>query len=87
MTFISNLKIGARLGTAFAAVLMLMLAIAVVGVVTADKIHAGLKTVYEDRTVPLGQLGEVNRLMQRNRILVMDMMLHPVTANIEKRNS
>ena len=87
MKLLMKLNIGTRLAASFATLLLLMLAIAVIGMNGADKIHGGLKTVYEDRTVPLGQLGEINTLMLRNRILVMDMMIAPEVANVEMRNT
>ena len=82
-----NLKIGARLGLAFATLLLLMVVIAGAGIVGVDRIGATLQTTYDDRLVPLSQLGELNRLLNRNRVLVMDMMARPAPANIEKRNT
>jgi methyl-accepting chemotaxis protein len=87
MYFLKNLRIGSRLGLAFAGVLALMTVVAVVGLVGITRVNAGLRTVYEDRTVPLAQLGELTRLVVRNRVLVMDMMAHPAAANVEKRNT
>jgi hypothetical protein len=77
MNILKNLKIGTRLGVAFASVLALMLVIATIGLVGISRVNAGLQTVYEDRTVPLAQLGELTRLIMRNRVLVMDMMANP----------
>jgi len=87
MNFISNLKIGTRLGAAFGTLLLLIAAVAAIGAANVDLVHDGVKTIYEDRTIPLQQLGEINRLMMRDRVLVMDMMAHPEPANIEKRDT
>ncbi|MFN4115652.1 MAG: methyl-accepting chemotaxis protein [Inhella sp.] len=86
MDWIKQLRIGQRLGLAFGAVLLLLLVVAVVGLGGMASITAGLRTVYEDRTVALGQLAEVNRIALRNRILVMDVMANPAPTNVEKRD-
>ena len=69
---LANIKIGPRLAIAFAGVLLMLVIVAVTGFVGIGKVHAGLKTVYEDRTVSLGQLSDVDHLMQRSRILMAD---------------
>ena len=45
-----------------------------------------MNTVYEDRVVALEQLGEIGYLVQRNRVLVMDMLLHPEPDNVQSRD-
>jgi methyl-accepting chemotaxis protein len=87
MKFLANLRIGARLGAGFGAVLLLLLAITAVGMYGIDTVHEGTKTIYEDRTVALAQLSEINLNLLRNRVLVMDMMAIPLPANIEKRDA
>ena len=69
---LANIKIGPRLAIAFAGVLLMLVIVAVTGYVGIDKVHAGLKTVYEDRTVALGQLSDIDHLLQRSRILMAD---------------
>jgi len=86
MKFITNLRIGPRLGLAFATVLVLLLVVAALGVTGLKRVNAGLKTVYEDRTVALGQLAELARLAQRNRVLVMDMMMRNTPENTTRRD-
>jgi methyl-accepting chemotaxis protein-1 (serine sensor receptor) len=85
MDALKNLRIGARLGLAFAAVLLGLVLVAVVGMRGAGQIGDALETVYEDRTVALAQLSEINRITLRNRILMMDAMGNPDPANITKR--
>ena len=46
-----------------------------------------LASVCNDNLVPLRELGEITRLSNRNRILVMDMLLNPSAANIAKRDA
>ncbi|MBV8124503.1 MAG: MCP four helix bundle domain-containing protein [Burkholderiaceae bacterium] len=75
MGFISNLKIGSRLALAFASLLVLLIIVSLVGFQGVSTTYAGLKTVYEDRTVCLGQLAEIGSLTQANRGLVSMMLI------------
>jgi methyl-accepting chemotaxis protein-1 (serine sensor receptor) len=79
MRIISNLKIGKRLGLGFGVMLLLIGGMAATGFVGAAKLFAEAKTIHEDRTVPLGELSTINKLMLSNRVLVMDSMLDPST--------
>ncbi|HEY1092534.1 MAG TPA: MCP four helix bundle domain-containing protein, partial [Burkholderiaceae bacterium] len=87
MNFLKNLKIGLRLALAFGTVLVLMLVVAAVGLMGIGKVSTSLKSVYEDRTVPLAQLSEIQYNFVRNRVLVMDMLGRPEPANIERRST
>lgn len=82
-----NLKIGTRLGAAFTVLLLLIASMAAVGFIGANKLFQESKTIYENRTVPLAQLGDINYLVQRNRVLVMDMLINPSPAVIEKHTN
>jgi methyl-accepting chemotaxis protein len=84
MDWIKQLRIGQRLGVAFAVVLALLLVVAAVGIGGIASVTGALTTVYDDRTVPLGQLSEINRIALRNRILVMDVMANPAPTNVER---
>jgi methyl-accepting chemotaxis protein len=84
MSLFLRLGIGVRLAWAFAAVLSLLLVVAATGVRGVSEVTDDLRTMYEDRAVPVEQLGEVNRLLLRNRVLVMDMMAYPGADNIAK---
>ena len=87
MKFLTQLKIGQRLGAAFAVVLAMLLGVAVLGLTSIDQANTTLKSVYEDNTLPLKDLSEVNALSMRNRVLVMDMLINPEPANIAKRDA
>ncbi len=56
----------ARLVTLVATLTMFMLAIGLVGLVTAQQANTHLKQVYNDRTVPLAHLFAINDRMQTN---------------------
>ena len=87
MSFIANLKIGRRLGLAFAGILALLVVIAAGGLIGINTVHGGLKTVYEDRTVCLVQLAEVHQLMLKNRALVTDMIANTAADNVAQKSS
>ncbi len=84
MDCLKQIKIGPRLGLAFGIVLCLLAAVALLGRASLAQVAAGLETVYEDRTVPLAQLGDIRPLTIRNRFLLADMMLKAEPAVIEK---
>ncbi|KAK6028866.1 hypothetical protein OSTOST_05047 [Ostertagia ostertagi] len=86
MEALKQLRIGKRLEVAFAAVLVLMLVVSVVGVGGIYRVAAGLETVYRDRTVPLAQLGELNNLSTRNRLIIVEMLRAPGFDEIKRRS-
>jgi len=75
------MKIGTRLALAFAVLLILLSALAAGGISGAKRLTERSAALYGDRTVPLGVLAEISHLTQRNRVLVMDMLMDPGTAN------
>ncbi|MDR7269469.1 methyl-accepting chemotaxis protein-1 (serine sensor receptor) [Pelomonas saccharophila] len=84
MDWLKQVRIGPRLGLAFGVVLCLLAAVALIGRASLAQVAEGLETVYQDRTVPLAQLGDISRLTIRNRFLLADMMLKAEPAVIEK---
>jgi len=84
MDWLKQVRIGPRLGAAFGVVLLLLAVVALLGRASLGQVAAGLETVYEDRTVPLAQLGDISRLTIRNRFLLADMMLKAQPEVIEK---
>jgi methyl-accepting chemotaxis protein-1 (serine sensor receptor) len=86
MDWLKQVRIGPRLGLAFGLVLCLLAAVALLGRASLAQVAAGLQTVYEDRTVPLAQLGDISRLTIRNRFLLAEMMLKPEPAVIERHS-
>ena len=86
MNALKQLRIGKRLGVAFAIVLALMLVVAAVSVRGIYRVAAGLETVYKDRTIPLAQLGELNNLSTRNRLVIVEMLRAPGFDEIKRRS-
>jgi methyl-accepting chemotaxis protein-1 (serine sensor receptor) len=82
----NKIKISTRLNLLIGFLSLLLVGIGAIGLFGIAKANDSLKSVYEDRVVPLDQLSEINYLVQRNRVLVMDMLLQPSAANVEKRN-
>lgn len=85
MGFITRLRIGPRLGMAFGALLLLIAGMAATGFIGAVKLFEESKTIYEDRTVPLGDLGRIDYLLQRNRVLVLDMLVQNSPEVVQRR--
>ncbi|WP_304622807.1 methyl-accepting chemotaxis protein [Roseateles cellulosilyticus] len=83
---LKQLRIGHRLGLAFAVVLALMLALAGIGVRGIYRVADSLETVYLHRTVPLALLGELDNLAVRNRLVIVEMLRAPGFDEIKKRN-
>ncbi len=63
----NNLKISTRLALLMGLLSVLLAAMGGLGLFGLSQSNGALKTVYEDRTVPLGQLLEVQQLLLRNR--------------------
>jgi len=82
----NKLRISTRLLILIGLLSALLLLIGVIGLSGMSSANDGLKTVYEDRTVPMDQLSEISYLSQRNRVLVMDSLLQPAPANVTQRN-
>ena len=77
MQTLRHLRIGLRLALAFGLLLLLLVCVTLFGMQGSGRVFAELKTIYEDRTIPLKQIGAIDALMLRNRILVMEMLREP----------
>lgn len=77
--------IAKRLFGSFLLLIGIMVVVASSGLWSVWKVTGSLRTIFEERTVPVGQAGDLNYLVQRNRVLVMDMLLNPGAANVSKR--
>ncbi len=63
-----QMKISTRLSLMIGLLALLLLAVGGVGMYGTSEANAALQTVYEDRTVCLAQLGEIERRMMDNQI-------------------
>ncbi|MDB5905570.1 MAG: methyl-accepting chemotaxis sensory transducer, partial [Betaproteobacteria bacterium] len=66
----SNISIKTRLVSVIALLSVLMLVVGGLGLFGMQRSNDGLKTVYEDRTVPLQQLAAIDRLLNVSRLQV-----------------
>ena len=82
----NNLKISTRLMMLIGVLSALLVAIGSLGLFGISESNDALKTVYEDRTVPMGQLGETQRLQQRNQLAIANSLNDP-TPDMISRNT
>lgn len=84
MKFLRNLKLDVRLGLGFGVMMVIVVMTAAVGVLAVNQVRGGQQTVYKDRVLALQALSEINRLMLRNRALVVGMANGPEAGIVEK---
>jgi methyl-accepting chemotaxis protein-1 (serine sensor receptor) len=82
---LNKFKISTRLLVLIGLISTLLVVIGLVGLSGISASNESLKSVYEDNTVALAELEEVGRLMTRNRVLVMDVIINPTPENFQKR--
>ncbi len=82
---IKDIKIGQRLGGAFTLILLFLAAITGIGLSGIGKTFHLTTQMYEDSLVPLSHLGNMEYLVMRNRVLVMDMILQNNPENSARR--
>ncbi|MFY7905220.1 MAG: MCP four helix bundle domain-containing protein, partial [Burkholderiaceae bacterium] len=82
---LQRFKLSRRLFGAFLVLVGIMVVVAYSGLWSVWKVTDSLRVIYEERAVPVEQAGDMNYLVQRNRVLVMDMLINPGAANVKKR--
>ncbi|MDD0809592.1 methyl-accepting chemotaxis protein [Curvibacter sp. RS43] len=82
----NQFKISTRLTFLIGMLLILLTGIGWMGRHGLVSANQALKTIYEDRVVCLKQLGDIDYLMPRLRVLAMDMLVNPSPDNIDKRS-
>ena len=82
-----NLKISTRLFMLIGIMSLVMLTIGLYGLRGLDQTNAGLKTVYEDRTVSLGMLSDIQALMLENRLALLNMVANNTPEEVTKGTS
>jgi methyl-accepting chemotaxis protein len=82
----NKFKISTRLWFLITVLSILLAIVGFLGLYATSQSNEGMRTSFEDRLIPLGQLGETNYLLNRNRILVMDMLLNPDPSNVQRRS-
>ncbi|MBI5429582.1 MAG: methyl-accepting chemotaxis protein [Nitrosomonadales bacterium] len=81
---LNDMKIGTRLMLLLALLLAGMVAVGVVGLIGMSKANEGLRTVYEDRTIPLGQVAHIETLLMDNRLQLAFALADPNPEEIKR---
>ena len=76
-------KLSHRLALLAGSLALLIAVVGLLGLYSASKTNGALKTVYEDRTVALGQLGEVRDKLLRNQQAISHALLHPAPDELQ----
>jgi methyl-accepting chemotaxis protein-1 (serine sensor receptor) len=63
---------------------LLLIVIGAIGLTGIVKSNDALRTVYEDRTIPMGQLGDVQHQVLLNRLAIANSVLDPTPENLAK---
>ena len=77
-----NLKISTRLSLLIGLMSALLIVIGSIGLFGISQVDESLRSVYEDRTVAVGQIADINRLTLRNRLAVANGLIF--TDEIDK---
>nr|WP_319563906.1 methyl-accepting chemotaxis protein [uncultured Rhodoferax sp.] len=80
----NQLKISTRLSLLIALMSALLIVIGSFGLNGISQTNDALKSVYEDRTVPIGQIAEINALNLRNRLAIAGALLDPTPGEINQ---
>ncbi|HRE25742.1 MAG TPA: MCP four helix bundle domain-containing protein, partial [Anaerolineales bacterium] len=67
MNLFRSLKVGTKLIGGFLLVALVVVVVAIVGYTNMNSINGGMTTLYEDRTVPIHQLGQVDAMLFKMR--------------------
>jgi methyl-accepting chemotaxis protein-1 (serine sensor receptor) len=81
----NQLKVSTRLTLLIALMSLLLLAVGGLGLWSTAQSNAALKTVYEDRTVPASQLGEVKALLLMDRLALAAAVMEPTPEVLKER--
>ncbi|MFC7462123.1 methyl-accepting chemotaxis protein [Hydrogenophaga defluvii] len=87
MHWLLSLRIGTRLALAFGALLLLLAALAGSALIGTQRLATSGEVLYTQRTLPLVELARVDALLGQSRSSVMEMLIDPGTANIERRSA
>jgi methyl-accepting chemotaxis protein len=80
-----NLTIRSRLILIIAPLSLLALVMSVLGMYGMSKTKDGLRSVYEDRTIPIGQFGHIESLILDNRLQLSLALLDPSAETIKRQ--
>ena len=76
-----------RIITVLSALSLILLAIGGLGLYGMGQSNASLKTVYEDRTVSMGQISNIQKLLLKNRLRIAASLINPTDDVIQKNTA
>ncbi|MBY0454033.1 MAG: MCP four helix bundle domain-containing protein [Burkholderiaceae bacterium] len=83
----NKIKIGTRLSIAFSALLIIIMMISYSGLNGLDKSFDAIEDMHSGNVVPMLQIGNIQYLAIRNRVIIMDTLINNDPINIQKRIS
>jgi methyl-accepting chemotaxis protein len=84
---LNHFKISTRLIMLIGILSALLIAIGSIGLFGISQSNDALKSVYENNTVPMGQLSEVQRLLLRNQLAISNALVNPTPEQITKNTA
>ena len=78
----NNFKISTRLSMLIAIFSVMLMGIGAIGLSGISKANDALKSVYEDRLIPTGEIAEIQRMLLRNRLAVTVSLVTPTPETI-----
>jgi len=84
LNIFKNLNIKTRQAFLIGLLCILMLAIGGMGLLGMSKANEGLRTVYEDRTIPMAQIASIQKLLLTNRMRINAIFINPTPETIQK---
>jgi len=87
MNALKSIKIGPRLGIGFGLVLVMLALVAFAGIRGIGIVAESLRTVYEDRSVPLGQLSAVQAALSEAHVVVLRANAAPDAGKADQRKA
>ena len=83
----NNFKISTRLTALLSILSLLLIAIGSIGLFGIIASNNALKTVYEDRTVSMGQIAEIQNLLARNQLAIASSLITPTPQEVTKNTT
>ena len=87
LNMFKNISIKGRLTAMIGLTAALLLLIGGVGLLGLNQANEGLRSVYEDRTVPMGQLDKIVRDIVNNRMNMAEMILDPSPESVQRHTA
>ena len=84
---LNDMKIGTRLIFLMALLMVLMVVVGITGLFGMNKTDEGLRSVYEDRTVPMAQVADIQRRLLANRLAIAVSLVTPTPEVIQNKTA